>query len=121
MISFDKDIDLSNVMPKGVKFKIENKEYELVYSFGALKRLGEAYGTVGAAIDALSAREEPYDLVVNFLYCGLCDKYKLTKQDIEEWVGVGSVNLLYNLIFSAIMSSFGHTDGVNEESAEGEA
>ena len=120
----EKSIDISNVIPKAASFKIGRKEYVLLYHYGALKKLSEIYGGVSEALDAFQKNENPYELVINFLFAGLEDGYQVTKQEIEKWVGPGSVNLLYNLVFGAVLAAFGDTkaeDEVDEENALGEA
>lgn len=122
MESIEETLDLTNVIPKGVSFKIDKNEYILIYTFSALKRLGDIYGNVKLAIEALEKNEDPYSVVLNFLYSGLYDRYQLSKQKIENWIGTGSVNLFYNLIFSAVLLSFGKSDGDEgiEDAAPGE-
>lgn len=123
MYAMEQSLDISNTIPKGVSFTVGKKEYELVYHFGNLKLLSDTYGSVQKAIDALNERKDPYTLVLNFLYAALHERYKLSKSKIEEWIGPGSVNLLYNLVFSAILLAFGETDsgeddGGSEEQGE---
>lgn len=110
MYTMEQSLDISNTLPKGVSFTVGKKEYELVYHFGTLKLLGDTYGSVQKAIDALNERKDPYTLVLDFLYAALHERYKLSKSKIEEWIGPGSVNLLYNLIFSAVLLAFGEVD-----------
>ncbi len=113
MYAIENTADISNVLPKGVSFKIGKKEYEIVYNFSTLKYLGDIYGSVDNAIKVLQEKKDPYMIVLNFLYAGLHDRYKISKSRIEEWIGPGSVNLLYNLVFNGIILSFGQTDNVN--------
>lgn len=115
-------IDVSNVLPQGIDFEINQNNYMLIYSYRALKRLSDIYGSVGKAIDALRS-EDKYDTTVNFLFAGLCDKYKLKKSDIEDWVGPNSVHLFYNIVFNAVIKAFGTTkndDDSAEEMEQGE-
>lgn len=116
-------IDLSETLPRGVDFKIGRKSYTLIFDFRALVKLSDCYGSVDAAITEFTNSPDKYNTVVNFLYAGLADEYKLTKQNIESWIGLQSINIFYNLIFSAIMESFGKSDAESEggSSAEGEA
>lgn len=111
--------DISNVIPKGVNFKVEKKQYDVIYNFRAIKRLIEIYGGLDKAVAALRENKDPYDVTVNFLYAALCDEYKLKKQAVEEWIGPGSVNLLYNVVFSAFLLAFGDTKD-DEEQTGGE-
>lgn len=109
MRSIEETIDISDVLPKGVSFTIGKKEYEIIYNFKTLKELGDMYGGIQNAIDALTNHENPYQIVLDFLWAALGERYKLKKTDIEEWIGPGSLNLLYNLIYTAVMKSFGNS------------
>lgn len=117
-----KTIDISNVLPQGVDFTIEDNAYRLIYNYRALKRLSDIYGSVEKAIDALQT-ENKYDTVLNFLYAGLCDKYGLKKTDIEAWIGPGSINAFYDVVFSAAILAYGKPkkEDVQEETEPGEA
>lgn len=117
-----KTVDISNVLPQGVDFTIEDNAYRLIYNYRALKRLSDIYGSVEKAIDALQT-ENKYDTVLNFLYAGLCDRYGLKKTDIETWIGPGSINAFYDVVFSAVLLAYGKQkveDG-QEETEPGEA
>lgn len=114
-------IDLSNVLPKGIDFKIDNLKYTLIFDFKALVKLSEYYGSVDNAINEFINDSDKYNTVVNFLYAGLASRYQLTKQDIEDWVGLQSINIFYDLIFSAIMASFGESKNESDGASEGES
>lgn len=111
-------LDLTAVIPQGKKFKIDGKEYELVFHFKAIRKLEELYGSMDKAMDAFNQNKSAYEVTVNFLYAGLGDDYKLTKQEIESWVGLGSVVLLRNILFDALMRSYGTPDGEKEPGEE---
>lgn len=111
-------IDLTACIAKGQVIKIDDKEYELKFSYRALRALEEIYGNVGAALDSLIERNKMYDDTLNFLYAALGEKYKLRKTDIEEWITLSSIHILYNIVLEMVMSSFGTGD---TEVSEGEA
>lgn len=114
-------IDLSNTLPKGVDFKIDNLKYTLIFDYKSLVKLSDYYGSVDNAITEFANNPDKYNTVVNFLYAGLVSRYQLTKQDIEDWIGLQSINIFYDLIFSAIMASFGSDDDESGGASEGEA
>lgn len=114
-------IDLSNTLPKGVDFKIDNLKYTLIFDYKSLVKLSDYYGSVDNAITEFANNPDKYNTVVNFLYAGLVSRYQLTKQDIEDWIGLQSINIFYDLIFSAIMASFGSGDDESGGASEGEA
>nr|DAE46650.1 MAG TPA: tail tube protein [Caudoviricetes sp.] len=120
MNMFIENVDMTDIVPKGVKFNIGNKEYELIFDFNALLRLSEVYGGFSAAIDALQDAEHKYAAVVNFLYCGLTDKYKVTKDDVKAWMGVESSEVFYRIVAAAVAASSGKCDDEDED-APGEA
>lgn len=113
--------DISNVLPQGIEFKIEDNSYEIIYNYRAIKRLADIYGTVDKAMDALG-NEDKYTTTLNFLYAALTDKYKLKKEDIEKWLGINSIKTFYEIVFSAILLSYGKQENMEEaeDSAQGE-
>ena len=117
-----KTVDVSNVIPQGVDFTVENNAYRLIYNYRALKRLSDIYGSVEKAIKAFQT-EDIYENVLNFLYAGLCDRYGLKKTDIEAWIGPGSIRAFYDVVYSAVILGFGkpNRDDEQEETEPGEA
>lgn len=110
-------IDLTAVLAKGRTIRIGRKEYEIKFAFRQLRALEEQYGTVGDAIDALIKPDNIYENVLNFLYAALGERYSLKKTDIEEWITVSTTQILYDIIFEALLESMGG----REENSQGEA
>ena len=104
-------IDLTACIAKGQVIKVDGKEYEIKFTYRALHALEEIYGNVGAALDSFIERRKIYDDTLNFLYASLGEKYKQNKTDIEQWITLSSVHILYSIIFDMIMSSFGESEG----------
>lgn len=117
-----KTIDISNVIPQGIDFTVEDNAYRLIYNYRALKRLSDIYGSVEKAIDAFQT-EDMYNTVLNFLYAGLCDRYGLKKTDIEAWIGPGSIRAFYDVVLSAVILAYGKQkkESEQEETEPGEA
>lgn len=99
--------DLTAVLPQSKRFKVDNKEYSLIYGFREIAKLEELYDNVGEAIEALYDQKKAYKAVLDFLYVGLGEKYDLTMQNIEEWIGLGSAALLRDIVVEAVMLSYG--------------
>ena len=114
-----KVIDLTACITRGTFIKIADKEYEIRFSYSALKSLEEQYGNVGMALDSLLSNEKKYENVLNFLYAACGEKYNLKKTDIEEWITLSTIEILRNVIYDAIMGAFGQGNG--EEQTQGEA
>lgn len=106
--------DLTAVLPQSKRFKLDNKEYSLIYGFREIAKLEELYDNVGNAIEALYDQKQAYKAVLDFLYIGLGEKYDLTMQNIEEWIGLGSAALLRDIVVEAVMLSYGKMQ-TNEE------
>ena len=117
-----KTVDVTNVIPQGIDFTIEDNAYRLIYNYRALKRLSDIYESVEKAIHELESGDK-YDAVLNFLYAGLCDAYSLKKTDIEAWIGPGSIRALYDIVFSAVILAYGNpkSKDTQEEREPGEA
>ena len=115
-------VDISNVLPQGIDFTIEDNAYRLIYNYRALKRLSDIYGSVEKAIDAFQT-ENMYDMVLNFLYAGLCDRYGLKKTNIEGWMGPGSIRAFYDIVLSAVILAYGKQkkEDIEAEQEPGEA
>ena len=113
----EEPIDLTACLAKGKTIRIDEKEYEIKFGFGALRSLELQYGNVNAALDSFIKRENLYDNIVNFLYAACGERYKLKKTDIEEWISISSAPILHDVIFEALLSSI----GTNSEEEQGEA
>lgn len=100
-------IDLTACITKGQVIKVDDKEYEIKFTYRALRVLEETYGNIGTALDSFIERKKMYEDTLNFLYAALGEKYRLTKTDIEEWITLTSIQILYDVIFEMIMASFG--------------
>lgn len=111
-------IDLTACIAKGQILKVDDKEYEIKFTYRALRALEEIYGNVGKALDSLVNREKLYDDILNFLYASLGEKYKLKKTDIEEWISVSSAPMLYDVILSEIMSGMSLSGKDNTQQGE---
>lgn len=112
----DEVIDITACIAKGKILKVDNKEYEVKFDFRALQVLEQQYETVGNAIKNFFDENKIYANVANFLYAACGEKYKLKKTDIEEWISVSSIGILYNLIYEAVLGSFGNkTDEQGEK------
>lgn len=103
----DEVIDLTACIAQGKKIKIGRKEYEIKFDYKTLLSLEKQYGTVGAAIECFMDKQKIYENVLNFLYAACGEKYSLKKTDIEGWISLSTVNILYNVVFETIMLSFG--------------
>lgn len=114
----DNSINLTACVAKGKTITVEDKEYELRFSFRAIRALEEIYGNMGAALDSFVGQEHIYDDVLNFLFAALGEKYKLKKTDIEEWITVSSAPVLYNAIFEQLFLSM---DMGERDETQGEA
>lgn len=110
-------IDLTACLAKGKTIRVDEKEYEIKFGYGALRSLEVQYGNVNVALDSFIKRENLYDDTVNFLYAACGERYKLKKTDVEEWISISSAPILYDVIFEALLSSIG-TSGGNEEQGE---
>lgn len=113
----DNVIDLTACVAKGKTIKIDDKEYELKFSFRAIRALEEIYGNMDTALDSFIEQKKIYDDVLNFIFAALGEKYKLKKTDVEEWITVSSTPILYNAIFEEILLSM-NTDNEDEEQGE---
>lgn len=111
-------LDLTAIIPQPKAFKLGNKNFELLYNYKAIKKLEEIYGSVGAALDAFSNQDDVYTDTINFLYAGLGETYKLTKQEIESWIGLTSINLFRDIIMDALINSYGKNNAVGAEETE---
>lgn len=114
--------DLTAVLPQSKRFKVGNKEYDLIFRYGEIAKLEQIYDSVGDAIEAIYDPKRSYKAVLDFLYVGLGEKYGLTMQDIEEWVGLGTAVLLREIVIEALMLSYGksQTDGDQADNNTGE-
>lgn len=115
-INLNSEIDMTNVIPIGVDFKLQNKKYTLIYNYRAITRLEQIYGSLSEAMQNFSNNLNAYDDTINFLWCALTDEYKLSKQDIEKWIGA-DITPWKNIVFDAIIKAYGHRD---TEDSEGE-
>ena len=110
----DNILDLTAVIPQPKVFKLGNKSFELLYNYKAIKKLEEIYGSVGAALDAFSNQDDVYTDTINFLYSALAEPYKLSKQEIESWIGLTSINLFRDIIMEALINSYGKNNTVED-------
>jgi hypothetical protein len=107
-------VDMTACIAGGTYFSIGKKEYEIKFTFGAIRSLEEQYGNVGAALDSLVEKKDIYNDVLNFLYAACGERYKMKKTDIEKWISISSCPIFYNLIVEAVFSSI----GMNSDAAE---
>lgn len=111
----DEVIDLTACIAKGKTIRIGNEDYEIKFSFRAICSLEKQYGDFGTALDSFTSREKIYDNVLNFLYAACGERYSLKKTDIEEWISVSSVQILYDVILEALLSSIGTNSGEDNQ------
>ena len=116
----DETLDLTACLPQTKNFKIDEKEYGLIFDYQAILNLEKIYGSAKSALATFHDKSNIYENTVNFLYAGLAGRYKITKQEIESWIGMGTINILDRIIFEALILSYGVPNNDSEEADEGE-
>lgn len=111
----EETLDLTACIAKGKKIKIEDKEYEIKLTYRALRALEQMYGSVGQAIEMFGNKTDIYGDVLNFLYAMVGERYNLRKVDIEDWISLGTINILYDVVYAAVISAFGEQEATEEQ------
>lgn len=110
-------VDLTACIAKGKIIRVEDKEYEIKFTFRAIRALEEKYENLDTALDSFINKENLYEDVLNFLYAACGEKYNLKKSELEEWISISTAKMLYYTIFEAILFSIGTS---SEEQEQGE-
>lgn len=114
-LKMEETLDLTACIAKGKKIKIEDKEYEIKLTYRALRVLEQMYGSVGQAIEMFGNKTDIYGDVLNFLYAMVGERYNLRKVDIEDWISLGTINILYDVVYAAVISAFGVQEATEEQ------
>ena len=43
------------------------------------------------------------------------ERYNLRKVDIEDWISLGTINILYDVVYAAVISAFGVQEATEEQ------
>ena len=68
-----------------------------------------------ACIEMFGNKTDIYGDVLNFLYAMVGERYNLRKVDIEDWISLGTINILYDVVYAAVISAFGVQEATEEQ------
>ena len=110
-------VDLTACLPQPTIIKVNGKEYKISFPFKVIAAIEEEYGTMTEALNAFYTPEDgkAYEHTANFLFAALGGKYKIKKEDIDEWITPKTLKLLHGAVSDALLASFGRSE--NEDAA----